>query len=229
LNFQAESRRLTVNILAMRIAFISAVMLLLSFSACTKSPDAPEPKTRAEEIAERERKNQKSRQESIDKESAEIEKRIQANEEIRNVVAHRNAVTDWGKELAIPKQLFTSTFQEALVRTDKRTVLLFTQIDDDRKEGDRYLIEFESDAYDQEIHFYLECTADQVKVITNDTSSSHDDYAIVAVISSVRKPRFAVNASPKSEEEAEIDLDASSILLATGSCVDLVNIGSSNP
>lgn len=209
----------------MRSVLIFVLLLWWSSSSCTKPPDTSKPKTTADRNAERESNTLKSRQVAIDKESAEIGNRVQAHQEIRDITARHNAVLDWGKELRTPKQLFTSNFQEVLVRADSRPVLLFAQISDIRKEGDKYFIEFEADMYDQEIHFTLECTADKVRVVRSDTSSSYDHYALVAAVSSVRRPRFAVQAAPQTADEAEVELDASAILLATGTCIDIVNIG----
>jgi len=203
-----------------------AASLLLTTS-CEKERQANEnkPHNKTEEIAEKERKATESRQERIKKEAAEIEKRIQDNPAIAQLIPKHNAIPYWGKDVEHLRQVLAINVQESLVRNDKRPVLLIAKIDDVAKEGDKYILTVESITYLADIYFALESNLEQVTKITNQDSSSHDEYAIIADVTSVRKLRFSISASPKSEDEAEIELDTSDAFTANGRCLDLLNIG----
>lgn len=212
----------------LKVLLITSMLVLFSMSCEPRPQDAAnKPKSRAEEIAERETKNQKARQEDIDREFAQIDGRVQSNPTVANLVAKYNAVIYWGEDLRAVKQLFSVNVQEALIRADKRPILIFTQIKDVVKENGKSILKFETDTnFDfGELYFSLECTSEQVNIIINQTSTSEDEYAIVALISSVRKPELKVSANAINEDEALIELSDSHILLASGTCLDLVNIG----
>ncbi|PYS81272.1 MAG: hypothetical protein DMF67_17380 [Acidobacteria bacterium] len=113
-------------------------------------------------------------------------------------------------------RVFAFDVQEAIVRQDKRPILLVTEIDDAVKDGDKYYLNLEAINYTADIYFTLECSAEQVQQIAGQVESVKDNYAIIADVASVRKIRFSVEASPQSEDEAEIELNASDAFNARG-------------
>ncbi len=218
-------------------ALLLAVVFIFPTLSCGNGsqPEEAKPKTKAEELAEAEKKERESRQEEIRKQATKIYDRMQTNNGIGNLVDKYNAVIQWEKDLENLKQVFTINIQDALVRKDRRPILLIAPISDIEKENDRYLLHIEVYAdviYHDTItyRYTLECDFDCMNKLNAQLSqhpltSNDNEYAIIAFISSARKLRFNISAHPYREEAASLDLNTSRDALVNGRCLDLLNIG----
>jgi|SRR5947209_1577528 len=198
-------------------ALLAASLLLLSIS-CEKRSQADDNKLESigDQVDGKEKSAQERRQERVNKESNKIDDLIRSNSALAELISKHRAVPDWEKEVRDRGRVFAFDVQEAIVRQDKRPILLVTEIDDAVKDGDKYYLNLEAINYTADIYFTLECSAEQVQQIAGQVESVKDNYAIIADVASVRKIRFSVEASPQSEDEAEIELNASDAFNARG-------------
>jgi hypothetical protein len=199
-------------------------------SPANKSAEAKQPandRNNVEGAGEKEKKPKESAQKSVAKESAELERRVQANSAIAAIVKRNDAVVQWERELDETGGIYTMHLQSVLIRSDKRPILFFGFINDIVKRGDKFLADFDvfPHAYLNEGRFTIECTSNQVNQITSQGASPYDEYAVVALVSSVSRPKYKVRAKPLSENEAEIELDSPDTFLASGRCLALVHVG----
>jgi hypothetical protein len=204
---------------------IFVVSLLLLTTACLKESRANDNKPENKEKAGQENKDDESRQGRLKKESERIGMLVQSTPAIAQMVSKYQAVQFWENDVRDIGRVFAVNVQEAIVRGDKRPILLINQIADLVKEGDKYYLNFESVTYTHDIYFKLECDAEQVNKLTTQSSGPNNEYAIIADVTSVRKLKFNVSASPKGEEEAELDLNTSDSFTAEGKCLALLNVG----
>jgi hypothetical protein len=208
-------------------AGLFAASLLLFAVSCERGPQGNnnKPENKAEGIAERERNSREKRRERIKKEADKVDGLIQSTPAVAQMVSKYQAVPYWENDVKDGGRVFAVNVQEAIVRADKRPLLLINQIDDLVKEDDKYYLNFESITYTHDIYFRLECDAEQVNKLTGQSSMPDDEYAIIAAITAVRQLRFRIKAAPESEEEANIELDTSGAFTAEGRCLEFVNIG----
>jgi hypothetical protein len=169
-------------------------------------------------------KAKKTRQERITKEADKISSTIQSSPAVAQMVSKYQAVPYWEGDVKEVGRVFAVSVQEALARGDNRPILLINQIDDLAKDGDKYYLTFESLTYTHDIYFTLECDTEQANKLLGQASSPDDEYAMIAHVSSVRKLKFNINASPKSGEEAEMELDTSDAFTAEGKCLALLKV-----
>jgi len=171
-----------------------------------------------------------SQHSNVKKEKAEVEKKIQIEQTISNMVARHNAVTDWKKNFneksTLLGRIYTVQVEDALIRSDGRPVLFFASVDDVTRIGNKYYVHFHN-WFDlsPEIRFVLECDSEQVKKIMGQITDFFEQYAVVALISSLQRPKFEVKAYPHSAEDAEVVVEFSDIFIARGRCLDLLFVG----
>lgn len=167
-----------------------------------------------------------------DKEKVETEKKIQTERLIAGMVARHNAVTDWNKNLEKKadelKDLYTIEVEEALIRSDGRPVLFFSSVDDIIREKNKHFVHFSKwlGLLSPDIRFVLECDSDQVKKILSQTERGFlAEYAVVAVVSSIQRPKFDVKAQSMDSGEPGIVVEYSDIFIAQGRCLELLYVG----
>lgn len=82
------------------------------------------------------------------KEKAEVEKKIQIEQTISNMVVRHNAVTDWKKNFnkknALLGEIYTVQVEDVLIRSDGRPVLFFASVDDVARQGTNIMYIFRS-------------------------------------------------------------------------------------
>jgi len=171
-----------------------------------------------------------SQHSKAEKEKAEVEKKIQIEQTISNMVPTHNAVTDWKKNFdkksAFLGQIYTVQVEDALIRSDGRPVLFFASVDDVTRQGNKYYVHFRNwFDLDPDIRFVLECDSEQVKKIMSQKVDLFGQYAVVALISSLQRPKFELRAYPHSGEDAEVVVESSDIFIARGRCLDLSFVG----
>jgi hypothetical protein len=204
---------------------IFVVSLLLLTTACVKESQANDNKPENREKVGKDSKDDESRQGRLKKEDERINILVKNTPAVAQMVAKYQAVQFWENDVKDIGHVFAVNVQEAIVRGNKRPILLINQIDDLAKEGDKYYINFESLTYTHDIYFTLECNAEQVNKLTTQSSGPDDEYAIIADVTAVRKLKFNVSAFPKGEEDAELDLNTSDAFTAEGKCLALLNVG----
>lgn len=171
-----------------------------------------------------------SQHSKAEEEKEEVEKKIQIEQTISNMVARHNAVTDWNKNFyegdTLLRHTYTVQVEDALIRNDGRPVLLFGSVDDVIRQGNKYYVHFQNVLYQgPDIHFVLECDSEQVKKIMGHMAGLFNQYAVVALIQSLQRPKFEVTAFSHSGEDAEVVVESSDIFIARGRCLDLLFVG----
>jgi len=166
----------------------------------------------------------------VKKRKAEVEKKIQIEQAISSMVAKYNAVTDWKKnfnnESVLLGKIYTVQVEDALIRSDNRPILFFAFVEDVQRQGNKYYVHFWN-WYElgPDIRFVLECNSKQAKKILEQKTDFFEKYAVVALISTLQKPKFEVKAYPHSRGGADIIVEPSDIFIAKGRCLDLLFVG----
>jgi hypothetical protein len=139
-------------------------------------------------------------------------------------VAHHNAIAGWqkpfDKSLSAP---FSLQLDKSLVQTNGRPVLVQGFVEDISRRGETYAITVNDwHVGGAIVHFVLECdaaTADRLIA----ASSSFLEIAVIAKIESVDKAQIALKSGvQRSEDEAPVEIDAPSIFIAKGHCVEVL-------
>lgn len=142
------------------------------------------------------------------------------------------------KELANKYQAITSETEELTytLQAQERFItgksVLFTgaYIDDVFNRGGKTFIRFSSSWFSHNDYVLeLECNREIVDKILaqkgrNNFYDLDGEYVVVANIQEVTKPVFALKGSALSEEEVEIDIEASRLFIAKGVCIDVAYI-----
>lgn len=139
---------------------------------------------------------------------------------VSELAAKYGAITDW-------EENFTYTFQAQERLTTGQPILFRGYVDDVFNRGGKTFVRFRSFGLADYV-FELECSRSIVDVILTQQSDEgrfFDEYAVVAKIQEVSKPLIALYASAISEDEAEIEISAPSLLIARGTCIDIAHIG----
>lgn len=130
------------------------------------------------------------------------------DQSLSKLVNQHNAITNWA-EFGERDKVYVLDLQNALVRQDRRPVLLNVNLIDILNKDNQYLIHFKPSSVDvPKILFVLECDSEQVKKVIH-TRDEELEYAVVALISSVSRQEKGND----SEEEH---------FLANGHCLDLL-------
>jgi hypothetical protein len=161
---------------------------------------------------------------------AAAEKRTQIERSIAAMVARHGAVADWSKRLVkedkylIP--LVTLEVQNALMVTGGRPVLFYSYLTDVEKSGEKYMVSFRDVTAHPDILFELECSPEQVeKIMANPNEMFFNNYAVVARIRDVYKPKFTLRGRPAKKGSSMVDIESPGLVVAEGSCVDMIFIG----
>ena len=173
-------------------------------------------------------------------EAAQEERKHKIAEEVQELCSKHNAVKDWKQRIGkkdFGEHIYTIEIEDALIGTDGRPILLTASIHDIVRESDKYLVYFSrgsilsfflASASDLDfllsfdVHFVLECTADQVKEIIHNPAAMLDYYAVIAQISKVEKVRFKLEGKYGSNEDVTVNLETADVFIAKGKCLDLL-------
>lgn len=125
------------------------------------------------------------------------------------------AISDWKATFGKRLPSHTIDLQEALIRSDKKPILVEAFVQDITRENDRYIAHL-SPWELPEIELFLECTTElAAKLRSKDTLR----VAVIVSISSVRKPAIKLEASPPDdpEDSPTIEVTSSEVFIAKGS------------
>jgi len=125
------------------------------------------------------------------------------------------------------KPIYTLSLQKAFLNLQGKPLLFYSYLIDYSKKGQQYLLIFyDFGSKGPKFRYELECGEEQTKnIIEVPRDSRGDEYAVVAIITDIRRPKFSVRAFGVGENEAEIEVEPSDIYIARGRCLDLVYIG----
>jgi len=127
--------------------------------------------------------------------------------------------------------VYTIQAQERLV-SDK-PVLFQGYLDDVFSRDGKTYIRFMS-SYSSPVDYVLELQCDRSiveKFIEQPADEDRsflkyfDEFAVIANIVEVSKPAFALQGTAYAEDDVEIEVDSSNLFTATGTCVDIAEIG----
>ncbi len=157
----------------------------------------------------------------------EEQKEVSSTELRANELAQQyGAITGWENDL-----VYTIQAQERLV-SDK-PVLFQGYLDDVFNRNGKTYIRFMS-SYSSPVDYVLELQCDRsivdkfIKQPADEDRSFlkyFDEFAVVANIDEVSKPAFALTGTAYAEDDVEIEVDSSNLFTATGTCVDIVEVG----
>lgn len=157
----------------------------------------------------------------------EEQKEVSSTEVRANNLAQQyGAITGWENDL-----VYTIQAQERLV-SDK-PVLFEGYLDDIFNRDGKTYIRFMS-SYSSPVDYVLELQCDRSivdKFIEQPTDEDRsflkyfDEFAVVANIDEVSKPTFALEGTAYAEDDVEIEVDSSNLFTATGTCVDIAEVG----
>ncbi len=128
----------------------------------------------------------------------------------------RDEDTEWD---TLGHTAFTVDIEECLIRPDGHPVLIRGSVEDVQRRGDKYVVHI--DCWRSGIHCLLECDAAQVGKFRSKTDVDLYEFAVIAKITSVKRPFFQATATTESGD-AEIAVDSPKPFVATGVCLDLV-------
>jgi hypothetical protein len=168
-----------------------------------------------------------SKQEAIDpKNNLKAEKSAQIKQSINNLAVKNNAVTDWKRKFEEADKVYTFQVEDALIKDHDRPVLAIGEVVDINRLDNKFYIHFNTwlDS-GPEVHFILEITQEQVTRIINQPSERYfDNYAVVAKVISIERPKFEIGVYSESQEDYDLTVDESDIVIAKGVCLELLNI-----
>jgi hypothetical protein len=160
-------------------------------------------------------------QQKENREKAERQPKAAEVEQTISQFAERyNALTHWRNELA-PKTMMDPIYSAELarlfVRSDGRPVLFIASLRDISTEGDSYVVLFDGRVnMRSRFQLRLECPESQARPLMSHPPGQNDRFAVVAHIASVNS----------GEEQSRDEGGSTYVSVATGSCVDLMPLGS---
>jgi len=182
-----------------------------------------------------------NRRSEAQKEKVKTEKHLQSEKSVADMVAKHNAVTDWKQNLNkkgrgfFADSVYTIEIEEALIRTDGRPILFFSQIEDIGKKSDKYIVYFANlfgFMSSVNVHFILDCTPEQFEKIMLHPRL-FENHAVIAQVSEVKKVKLKLANYPEKHavtdyDVAKIDkvvLEPSNVFIAKGCCLELQFVG----
>ena len=154
-------------------------------------------------------------------EAKQIEARRQElRRSVLGMMSRTGAVSEWtntAHDISGRRKLFTSDFQELLIRADHRPVLFSGMLEDVEKRDQKYYARFRNfDKLGIPLAFVLECNPDLAAKLTNQKAAYFGVYVVVAEISEVTS-QTAEKPSGANED------DSAPSTTAHGRCVDFLD------
>ena len=152
---------------------------------------------------------------------------------IDEMVKKHNAITNWDKFFVRDAKkvdngrrfIYTIDVEDALVNNDLQPVLLYGYIADVKKVKETYFCILNM-VENVDISFVLKSNSEQIKKILNQPiEDDAKDYAVVATISEIQRPKFEVDAYQDDEDEPHILVEPCDRYIANGICLDLLFVG----
>jgi hypothetical protein len=155
------------------------------------------------------------------------QRKAEAGRIVRRLVARHNAVTEWldtyREKGSIRGEPYTLDLEDALLKTGGRPLLFLATLEDVGSRGGSYYIRLED--WERDICLLLACTEEVAREIAKDEDGWFAEYAVIASISEVWRPRFSVRADPANKDaEAELDLAVGGVFVVEGTLVELTRL-----
>jgi len=173
-----------------------------------------------------------ARRVEAERKQAERQKRGQTRQAIAAMVAKHNAASDWKDGLdagPLGGTVYSVEVERTLLKGGQ-PVLIFGSVEDISRRGENYTVHMR-DMFSPgpDIRFLLESDANHVKTILDQPQESDmrflRRFAAIAVITSIRRPIFDLRGESEGEEGSRVSLDSSDVFIATGRCLDVLDIG----
>jgi hypothetical protein len=143
----------------------------------------------------------------------------------KNATAKRyGSVVDWNQSIREKNERLGAVslsvdYQDALIRPDRRSVLIAGDLEDVAHYGDHFRISIRD--WEDDIGFILDCDADTARTLRGKSDKA---VSVIADIASVEKAALRLKSGGKSEEDEEpIEIDSSSIFSAYGRVLAVVS------
>jgi len=152
----------------------------------------------------------------VDRAKEEQARREARQTQIKQELAAKfGAIPDWNARFEKRLTTYTVDVQEALIRSDKKPILIEAFIEDITQENNTYVARLHN-VESPTIHFVLECTAELATKLRS--REGLDDVAVIASISSVTKAAIKLEASlPNSPDEPpDVEVSSSEVFTAKG-------------
>ena len=156
-------------------------------------------------------------------------KEIETKRKILEFATKYNANAEWRKKAGIGspaeiyfKTLYSVQLQDAMIDLSGHPILFTASIEDVlRKEGKTYVV-FVDGLISPLIRYLLECDSSSASKLARQPVKKflNDQFAVIARIKGVKKVAFTVKAEPHNEDEADVEIGASSNFLVVGNLVD---------
>jgi len=128
---------------------------------------------------------------------------------------------------------YTIQIQDKLLNNKPTLFKVF--LNDIERKNDKINFKFDSSYYlgDDDYILELECNNDNLDKFQKVLMSSIDKedfnyYLVIADVTNVRRPIFSLNSVDLGENESEINVETSHILLIKGSCLDIIQVPNEN-
>lgn len=157
----------------------------------------------------------------VAREKEEEARREAGRTKLKNDLAAKfGASTDWDKNLKDRLMPYSIDVEEALIRSDKRPILVEAFVEDVTRDKEKYVARL-SYLEPPKIYFFLDCTPELATKLRS--REGFDRVAVIASISSVRKPNIKLESDlPSSPDESpDVEVTSSDAFIAKGSMLDL--------
>jgi len=156
----------------------------------------------------------------VDREKEEQNKREAQQTKLKNDLAAKfSASADWNEKLKDRLLPYSVDLEEALIRSDKKPILFEGFVEDVTRNNNKYIVRL-SHSESPKVYFLLECTPELATKLRS--RQGFDHVAVIASISSVRKPNIKLESDlPSSPDESpDIEVTNPDAFIAKGSMLD---------
>ena len=163
---------------------------------------------RSAENKERAAKKQAKRMEALSRFGASFNAEVVEDVELLNLMVTRGS--------------YSILVEKALIREGDKPIVFWSMVEDVSKSDRGYLVHFH---WFSDIHYSLKCQEDHINLILENASEANlfTQFAVVAVIDSVKKIDLMPSAAPNTlkEDSPSIELTSGKTFWATGRCLAL--------
>jgi len=147
-----------------------------------------------------------------------------ATDAVKTAVARHGAIVGWEERFAKNvSEPLSIQLDDALVQTGGKPILVEGFVEDVSRRGETYLINITDwHVGGASVHFVLECDAATARRLTSKWSGFLEISAVAKIVS-VDKGIIAIKSGVKrTDDEAPVEIDSSSLFIAHGQCLEVV-------
>jgi len=154
--------------------------------------------------------------------------------EVLALATKHNAATNWWVKTDLPTDVYTLRLQEALLTGTKRPVVFIGPVDDIAKNNGDYILyvgdtDWSNIGWPSIIIRYRLTASEELanRILTDSrlrTFGGFPHWAVVAVISDVKKVSLSALPQALHSEAADVCVGSGSTIIAEGECIDLLPV-----